>query len=180
MSMSSSPHPHPHPHAVPSHDAYAQSEAKRRRLRKGTHSCWECKRRKMKCTFDDSLTNTTTICTGCRRRGSQCVSQKFPDVAPFSTDNTLTTPRPIFGGEGVLRGESQHPGRYSTLSNGIAPLTPPSEDGRRADFGISSPASVSMSAEPSRHRTFYASSEVRMPDSRMMMVPDTASSASYR
>ena len=174
MSMSSSPH------AVPSHDVYAQSEAKRRRLRKGTHSCWGCKRRKMKCTFDDPLTNATTICTGCRRRGSPCVSQEFPDVVPFSTDNTLTTPRPTFGVEGVLRGESQHAGRYSTLSNEFAPLTPPSEDGRRADCGIPISTSVSMSAKPSRHRTSYTSSEVRMPGSRVMMVTDTASSASHR
>lgn len=174
MSMSSSPH------AVPSHDAYAQSEAKRRKLRKGTHSCWECKRRKMKCIFDDPLTNATTICNGCRRRGSQCVSQKFPDVVSFSTDNTLTTPLPIFEGEGALRGESRHAGRDSTLSNEIAPLTPPSEDGRRADYGIPIPTSVSMTAEPSRHRPFYTSSEVRMPGSRVMIVTDTASSACHR
>jgi hypothetical protein len=55
----------------------AQSEAKRRRLRKGTHSCWECKRRKTKC-ITNLLLGTTT-CNGCRRRGTQCVSQEFPE-----------------------------------------------------------------------------------------------------
>lgn len=164
-------------HAVPSHDAYAQSEAKRRKLRKGTHSCWECKRRKMKCIFDP-ITNATSICNGCQRRGSQCVSQDFPDVASFSTDNTLTTSLPISGGEGVVRGGSRHAGRDSTISDDRTPLTPLSEDDRRADYGI--PTLVSMTAEPSRHRAFFTSSEVRMPDSCVMMVNDTASSAPYR
>ena len=162
-SMSSSPH------TVPSHDAYAQFETKRRRLRKGTHSCWECKRRKMKCIFDP-LNNATSICNGCRRRGSHCVSQDFPDVVSFSTDNTLTTSLPIFGGEVVMRGESQHAGRDSTLSDETTPLTPLSGDGTL----------VSMTAEPSRHRAFFTSSEVCMPGPRVMMINDTASSASHR
>lgn len=63
------------PHVAPSHDAYGQ--AKRRKVRKGTHSCWECKRRKMKCRFDPCIASTS--CNGCRRRGSPCVSQEFPE-----------------------------------------------------------------------------------------------------
>jgi hypothetical protein len=47
---------------------------RRRSLRKGTHSCWACKRRKEKCSFDDG-----DICTGCVRRGTECVSQRFVD-----------------------------------------------------------------------------------------------------
>ncbi|KAF2496440.1 hypothetical protein BU16DRAFT_437020, partial [Lophium mytilinum] len=47
---------------------------KRRKVRKGTRSCWECKRRKMRCIFD-----TEAICKGCRRRGSKCISQEFPE-----------------------------------------------------------------------------------------------------
>lgn len=166
MSMSSS-------HAAPSHDAYAQSEAKRRRLRKGTHSCWECKRRKIKCIFDPP-TNATTTCNGCRRRGSQCVSQEFPEVVSFSVDNTITTPSTISGGEGVVRVESRYAGRDSTPSNGRTPTTPPSEDGRRADYGTPIRTPVSMIEEPSRHLTFYTSSEVRMLRSLVMIVTDTA------
>lgn len=64
------------PHVVaPSHDAYGQP--KRRKVRKGTHSCWECKRRKMKCRFDPRIASTS--CNGCRRRGSPCISQEFPE-----------------------------------------------------------------------------------------------------
>lgn len=158
------------PRAAPSHDAYAQSEVKRRRVRKGTHSCWECKRRKMKCIFDP-LTNAITTCNGCRRRGSQCVSQEFPEVVSFSVDNTLTTPSPIFGGDGVLGVETRYAGRDSTRFDRRTPTTPPSEDGRRADYGIPVPTPVSMTAEPSRH---LASSEVHIPVSFVMMVTDTA------
>ena len=49
-----------------------EHRAKRKRVRKGTHSCWECRRRKVKCLLaspDDD------ICINCRRKGTQCVSQ---------------------------------------------------------------------------------------------------------
>ncbi|KFY33457.1 hypothetical protein V494_07610 [Pseudogymnoascus sp. VKM F-4513 (FW-928)] len=51
-------------------------EAKRRRLRKGTHSCWACKRRKVRCTFASSA---DTMCIICRRRGTKCISQELPE-----------------------------------------------------------------------------------------------------
>lgn len=51
-------------------------QAKRRRLRKGTHSCWACKRRKVRCTFA-SLRDAT--CIICRRRGTKCISQELPE-----------------------------------------------------------------------------------------------------
>ncbi|PWY88062.1 hypothetical protein BO94DRAFT_516518 [Aspergillus sclerotioniger CBS 115572] len=50
--------------------------AKRRKIRKGTSSCWECKRRKIRCTFSASSDET---CIGCQRRGTKCLSQEFPD-----------------------------------------------------------------------------------------------------
>ncbi|CAG8295133.1 unnamed protein product [Penicillium olsonii] len=49
---------------------------KRRKVRKGTRSCWECRRRKEKCTFDSSA----DICIRCHRRGSKCVGQEFPET----------------------------------------------------------------------------------------------------
>ncbi|KAI3579655.1 hypothetical protein IWW34DRAFT_697689 [Fusarium oxysporum f. sp. albedinis] len=50
----------------------------RRLLRKGTHSCVECKRRKARCFFDHP---SATTCVGCQRRGSHCVGQEFVDIA---------------------------------------------------------------------------------------------------
>ncbi|KAI9037528.1 uncharacterized protein KD926_000248 [Aspergillus affinis] len=59
-----------------------QPSAKRRKLRKGTSSCWECKRRKTRCTFASAQ---DAVCVGCQGRGITCVSQEFPEkVAPSS------------------------------------------------------------------------------------------------
>ncbi|KAK3395105.1 hypothetical protein B0H63DRAFT_64174 [Podospora didyma] len=52
------------------------AEARRRKVRKGTHSCWECRRRKIRCQFgpgDDS------VCLPCQTRGSPCRSQEYVD-----------------------------------------------------------------------------------------------------
>lgn len=49
---------------------------KRRNIRKGTLSCWECKRRKTRCTF---ATSTSTVCDGCRSRQTKCLSQEYYD-----------------------------------------------------------------------------------------------------
>jgi hypothetical protein len=54
----------------------AESDAKRRKVRKGTRSCWECKRRKIRCVFD---CDADALCVGCQRRGTSCVSQEFPE-----------------------------------------------------------------------------------------------------
>ncbi|SPO01892.1 uncharacterized protein DNG_04565 [Cephalotrichum gorgonifer] len=63
----------------------APTSVKRRRVRKGTHSCWECRRRKVKCVFGgDDVT-----CINCNARGSECISQLSSD-APFpAPDGTL-------------------------------------------------------------------------------------------
>lgn len=47
----------------------------RRKVRKGTHNCWECKRRKVRCIF----TAEHAVCNNCRRRGTACISQELPD-----------------------------------------------------------------------------------------------------
>lgn len=72
MSMDLRSSPEGHDSTVASMD----SEAKRRKLRKGTHSCWECKRRKTKCTF---ATTSDATCISCRRRGTACVNQEFSE-----------------------------------------------------------------------------------------------------
>ncbi|KAM5350955.1 hypothetical protein ACJ41O_003678 [Fusarium nematophilum] len=49
---------------------------KRRKIRRGTQSCWECKRRKIRCTF---AAPTEAVCDGCRSRRTKCISQAFDD-----------------------------------------------------------------------------------------------------
>ncbi|KAH8900354.1 hypothetical protein GQ53DRAFT_708151 [Thozetella sp. PMI_491] len=53
-----------------------EASAKRRKTRKGTRSCWECKRRKVRCTFESP---TDAVCISCSKRSTECVSQEFPD-----------------------------------------------------------------------------------------------------
>ncbi|KAJ5627948.1 hypothetical protein N7490_010176 [Penicillium lividum] len=50
---------------------------KRRKVRKGTTSCWECKRRKKRCEFKAESAST---CNTCQRIGVPCVSQLFTDT----------------------------------------------------------------------------------------------------
>jgi hypothetical protein len=54
----------------PAPDAQA---AKRRKVRKGTRSCWECRRRKVKCIF---TMPQDTKCTVCTRRHTTCIGQE--------------------------------------------------------------------------------------------------------
>jgi len=53
---------------------------KRRKVRKGTKNCWECKRRKVSCIFSEP---TNTACDNCIRRKATCIGQEY--VAEFET-----------------------------------------------------------------------------------------------
>lgn len=65
-------------------------EAKRRKIRKGTRSCWECKRRKVRCSFASS---SDEICVPCRRRSTVCVSQELPEELAQGNDKREQTDR---------------------------------------------------------------------------------------
>jgi hypothetical protein len=58
---------------------------KRRKVRKGTQSCWECKRRKVRCTY--AVVGNTT-CDNCLRRNTKCTGQDCFDeqVSPASSN----------------------------------------------------------------------------------------------
>jgi len=77
------------PHTVPGSIGGAslnlERSGKRRKVRKGTRSCWECKRRKIRCTF---VSSEDAACVGCQRRRAACVGQEMPeDLAPRRTGN---------------------------------------------------------------------------------------------
>jgi hypothetical protein len=59
-------------------DHASRSSAKRRKIRKGTFSCWECKNRKIRCKLEP---RSKIECQFCQRRGLACISQEFPDPA---------------------------------------------------------------------------------------------------
>ncbi|KAK0728106.1 hypothetical protein B0T26DRAFT_767282 [Lasiosphaeria miniovina] len=75
---------------------------KRRKIRKGTQSCWECKRRKIRCTF--VAAPAESVCDGCKSRRLKCVSQAFDDEATTTAaaeaaaaGGGTTTTRTAFG-----------------------------------------------------------------------------------
>ncbi|PVH97793.1 hypothetical protein DM02DRAFT_616265 [Periconia macrospinosa] len=48
----------------------------RKKMRKGTHSCFECRRRKIRCIFPP---DNPDVCSECFARGSRCVDQEHAD-----------------------------------------------------------------------------------------------------
>lgn len=59
----------------------------RKKMRKGTRSCIECRRRKIKCTFEPGR---TSICNECFARGSTCIDQEHGDVSSFTTHSSTS------------------------------------------------------------------------------------------
>ncbi|RDW65976.1 hypothetical protein BP6252_09611 [Coleophoma cylindrospora] len=80
-------------------DAGAMADAKRRKVRKGTRSCWDCKRRKMKCLFESP---EAANCIGCSKRGSKCVSQEF------NLPDELASPRKRLKTPAQTKADSDH------------------------------------------------------------------------
>ncbi|KAH7131093.1 hypothetical protein EDB81DRAFT_807913 [Dactylonectria macrodidyma] len=63
----------------------AQQARVRKRMRKGTHSCNECRRRKIRCLFPPN----SSVCSPCSSRGSRCVDQlQQPFPSPASSGHT--------------------------------------------------------------------------------------------
>ncbi|KAF2870631.1 hypothetical protein BDV95DRAFT_607781 [Massariosphaeria phaeospora] len=61
--------------------------SKKRKLRKGVHSCWECKRRKIKCVF---ATSQHEACISCYQKAIDCISQADKDLTAESLRNGST------------------------------------------------------------------------------------------
>jgi hypothetical protein len=59
----------------------SQSAASQRKIRKGTRSCWECKRRKIRCIF---LAAGEATCVFCQRRRVPCIGQEIPESLALS------------------------------------------------------------------------------------------------
>jgi hypothetical protein len=56
---------------------------KRRKVRRGTQNCWECRRRKIRCTY---AVPTDSVCDGCKSRRLRCISQIFSEVTAEGTE----------------------------------------------------------------------------------------------
>ncbi|KAI0515187.1 hypothetical protein F5B22DRAFT_636729 [Xylaria bambusicola] len=122
----------------------------RRRVRKGTKSCWECKHRKIKCIFK---LPTDETCMRCARRGAQCVGQEHPEVLTTSLDRSLQM------GDRVVRIETlvdqllrERPAESTACRPSSTPNIDPINDnqaGNRPLNPVASPASGVTGREPS-------------------------------
>lgn len=103
--------------------------ARKRRVRKGTRSCWECRRRKMKCVFRSPA---DPICISCQRRGAECVGQQFPEVVSNSLDRSLQM------GDRVVRVEAL----VEQLLQRAPDETEATKDGEKSGPGVLTPVST--------------------------------------
>lgn len=112
----------------------------RKKMRKGTHSCWECRRRKIRCIFTPE--NQTT-CSECFARGSKCIDQEHAEsdmvldqrknlrerVARLeSLVDTLLEDRTDRGAAEALRELRSSKLPPTPISNGESPLGPGNQE----------------------------------------------------
>ena len=76
-----------------------EDAAKQRRMRKGTHSCRECRERKVRCIFKSGL----EICDNCLRRGRSCVDQGNGKSQTSETSQKKSVSERLGEIEGVVR-----------------------------------------------------------------------------
>ncbi|KAH8659979.1 hypothetical protein BX600DRAFT_467030 [Xylariales sp. PMI_506] len=96
------------------------SPTKRRKVRKGTSSCWECKRRKVRCNF---ASPESVVCVNCRRRESKCVTQDLPEeLAPVNDSNPRDISHRIVRVEALVNNLAKRVG-----SGAVAADRPPDE-----------------------------------------------------
>ncbi|KAK4862511.1 hypothetical protein LT330_002644 [Penicillium expansum] len=126
--------------------------SRRKKPRRGTRSCWECKRRKMKCVFDSP---DDAVCVSCHRRWTKCVSQEFPEKMSTPLDNSQLRDR-------LRRVESQLDQFLAAGDNGQT-----KNPDRQLDHGIPTPTSVykgpSNHAPPASHRPSHTPAEDERP-----------------
>ncbi|KAL7619831.1 hypothetical protein AAE478_010376 [Parahypoxylon ruwenzoriense] len=81
--------PRSYMHRSPSAPAESESKVKPWKIRKGTRSCWERKRRKVRCTFA-SLSDA--ICVECQRRGANRLGQEHHEDSFAPSKKGLSHP----------------------------------------------------------------------------------------
>lgn len=99
--------------------------SKQNKVRKGTHSCWECRRRKVKCVF---ASPTDARCITCQRRDSTCTSQ--------STDSPFNTPQNRRYAEGLHNQTDNDPNVQSISPTLVLHGSTTSEVGERYYFPL--------------------------------------------
>ncbi|KAF4460406.1 Zn 2cys6 transcription factor [Fusarium albosuccineum] len=144
----------------------------RRKVRKGTKSCWECKKRKARCLFTASGDET---CDGCKRRGARCVSQDLPD--PAASSQAIGRLSRI---EAMLEQLLERLPREASHLLSLGPTrTSPSDQGAWSGNTRSNPITASALADPGRDEgtTTSTSPQIARPTSLLspFIAPSTRS-----
>ncbi|KAI0399548.1 hypothetical protein F4802DRAFT_32265 [Xylaria palmicola] len=130
-------------------------EPKRRKVRKGTRSCWECRRRKIRCLYPSE---DAAVCINCESRGTNCVSQEFADEQTSAPDRRVT--QRLGRVEEMLEKlvEKIMPGSYTTdrerptsASSASADAVEPESDAGSCPFSVGKPPMFDL-LEPLRER----------------------------
>lgn len=124
------------------------SARKRRKVRKGTRSCWECKRRKIRCIYSSA---EEAVCAGCTGRGAPCVSQDLPENSSPATQGSRHLVERIAKLEDVVR---------SFLACPQVHATDPGQGTRRPDPDALSRARAYDNSAPSSIRAPLTPAEV--------------------
>ena len=107
----------------------------------------------MKCLFDPGA--GATACNGCRRRGSPCVSQEFPEPEDFSVAQDKTAK----AGDNGRRTGSLHASRASASSSVRNSIIP--SEGCREERELLTP--VSTTSDSPRQTDYHEVFKVRYP-----------------
>ncbi|KAE8345171.1 hypothetical protein BDV24DRAFT_160007 [Aspergillus arachidicola] len=165
------------PHVAQSHDAFWQ--AKRRKVRKGTHSCWECKRRKMKCRFDPRIEFPEDLAYVLMGMGSSST-----DGTPFEGNTRAATPGERAGSTNIEPSQYHKSSeqyitttrsdtssrKYEGLSRFLHALLPPREDTERICSASRHSSILSHELLKMPYMTLYQNG-LRTPDS-LLMTPE--------
>lgn len=84
----------------------------RRAMRKGTRSCYECRKRKVRCIFGKN----SSICEGCALRGKRCVEQSRELLQDQALESKESLKERVAKLEAILEAsnESKHRGAIDT------------------------------------------------------------------
>ncbi|KAK7227595.1 hypothetical protein V2G26_015598 [Clonostachys chloroleuca] len=97
--------------------------SRRRKVRKGTFSCWECKRRKRRCELKPG---SSSACVSCQRRGLPCLSQEEyePQTGPEQVSERICHVENLIG---VLLDQRRQ--QHGAIGGAAALTIPPSPSG---------------------------------------------------
>jgi Fungal Zn(2)-Cys(6) binuclear cluster domain len=81
----------------------------RKGMRRGTHSCFECRRRKIRCIF----AKDSTVCEGCAARGKRCTEQRRELLQEAALDTRESLRERVARLEAIIQASSSDGGRVT-------------------------------------------------------------------